>query len=469
MKTRDGRPAREPTVDRPTAGAPSPENPLMSQALEVDLKQIIVSSGPFGPQEIERITTAMAEDPSQFRSLREAVEELEAQPQQTPASAVRLGVCYYLIGRAARAAEFLANSDGGALARFYLAKCASELENHSAAAENFDKAAKAGYDANLCALGKSQAQRRDGDPQAALKTLDNLSGPIEQTADYLAERAATVAAIGGNPQEVVALYERAVDVDDKHPAALFGLAMENDRRGNDHTALSLYERSVARFPAQIGSLINLGLMYEDLHHYDRARMCFQRVINSHPSHPRARLFLKDVEASRDMYYDEEAQRRRDRLGQILGIPVTDFELSVRSRNCLQKMGIETLGDLTQTTEQELLASKNFGETSLVEIREMLHSKGLSLGQFSHERREEEPDFTYETLSPDERALLERPIADLNLSVRARKCMVRLGISTVGELLRRTGDELLESKNFGVTSLNEVREKLSLQGLKLRGE
>jgi DNA-directed RNA polymerase subunit alpha len=56
-----------------------------------------------------------------------------------------------------------------------------------------------------------------------------------------------------------------------------------------------------------------------------------------------------------------------------------------------------------------------------------------------------------------------------LSVRARKCMVRLGISTVGELLRRTGDELLECKNFGVTSLNEVREKLAVHSLKLRGD
>ena len=69
----------------------------------------------------------------------------------------------------------------------------------------------------------------------------------------------------------------------------------------------------------------------------------------------------------------------------------------------------------------------------------------------------------------ERALLDRPIADLNLSVRARKCMVRLGLTTIGELLRRTGDDLLECKNFGVTSLNEVREKLPIMGLKLRGD
>ena len=54
-------------------------------------------------------------------------------------------------------------------------------------------------------------------------------------------------------------------------------------------------------------------------------------------------------------------------------------------------------------------------------------------------------------------------------MRARKCMVRLNIQTVGELVRRTGDELLECKNFGVTSLNEVREKLTQYGIKLRGD
>jgi DNA-directed RNA polymerase subunit alpha len=151
------------------------------------------------------------------------------------------------------------------------------------------------------------------------------------------------------------------------------------------------------------------------------------------------------------------------------VPVTDFELSVRSRNCLQKMGVMTLGDLTTTSEQELLSSKNFGETSLVEIKEMMASKGLELGQFATEKARTEMEFEPTNISPDEQALLGKPIADLNLSVRARKCMIRLGVATIGELLRRTGDELLECKNFGVTSLNEVREKLTTHGLKLRGD
>jgi DNA-directed RNA polymerase subunit alpha len=48
-------------------------------------------------------------------------------------------------------------------------------------------------------------------------------------------------------------------------------------------------------------------------------------------------------------------------------------------------------------------------------------------------------------------------------------MVRLGLNTVGELVRKSGDDLLECKNFGVTSLNEVREKLTGHALKLRGD
>ncbi len=120
----------------------------------------------------------------------------------------------------------------------------------------------------------------------------------------------------------------------------------------------------------------------------------------------------------------------------------------------------TLGDLCRCTEQELLASKNFGETSLVEIKEMLATKGLRLGQYAQERPAAER-IEPEILSADEQAMLARPIAELNLSVRARKCMIRLGINTLGDLVRRTGDDLLECKNFGVTSLNEVREKLTV--------
>ena len=440
----------------------------MAQGLETDLRQWVLDNDTFGPREIAQMVDAIAEDFSCYRTLREAVGELEMREDQSPASNVRLGVCLYLLGRSRRAVPVLERGDGGALAHFYLAKASYGLEDHSAAVESYDAAAKAGYDSDSCALGRAEAQRYNAELDAALATLDGLSGAVEQTAEYLYQRGATVAMLGGNPEEVVALYQRAVDADGSHSGALFGLALENDRRGNDDEALELYQRSVGRFPPHAGALLNLGLMYEDREQYEQAVECYQRILDVYPDHPQVRLFLKDAQASGDMYYDEDAQRRRDRMSQVLSIPVTDFELSVRSRNCLQKMGISSLGDLCRCTEQELLASKNFGETSLIEIREMLSSKGLSLGQLAPEKHTLEM-FEPDSLSADEQALLARPIADLSLSVRARKCMIRLGITTIGELLRRTGDELLECKNFGVTSLNEVRDKLTVHGIKLRGD
>jgi len=440
----------------------------MAQAVETDVKQLVLLNGTFGPGEVQKISDAIATDVGQYRMFREAVGQLEARDDHTPASMVRLGVCQYLLGRYRRAIESLKKGDGGAMAKFYLGKALFADEQYDLACEYYAAAKQAGYNSDDCALAQAEALRYGGKPNQALRLLDSLSGAVEQTAEYLYQRGATVAALGENPNEVVALYERAVEADRNHPGALFGLALENDRRGNDETALELYKRSVSRFPPHFGALLNLGVLYEDRDEFDRAVQCYQRILDSYPNHPRARLFYKDALASRDMYYDEEAQKRRDRMSQILNIPVTDFELSVRSRNCLQKMGIMTLGDLCRTTEQELLSSKNFGETSLIEIKEMLSSKGLKLGQLAAERRAAEI-YEPETLSADEQALLARPISDLSLSVRARKCMIRLGITTIGELIRRTGDELLECKNFGVTSLNEVREKLAQHGLRLRGD
>lgn len=440
-----------------------------AQVMMVDVREVVLSNSSFGPQEIQGIVRAITDDASRHAVLRDAVNELAARGEQTPASAVRLGVCCYLLGRYDQAEQTLAKADGGAVAHFYLGKTKAEQGKHRDAMACYESARTAGYDADACALAIAEAYRCSGNAQQALAILDQMFGPVEQTADYLYQRGATVAAIGGNPQEVTALFERAVDTDRRHSGALFGLALENDRRGNDEEALQLYQRAAECYPTYIGVLLNLGVLYEDFQQYDRAQQCYQRILEQFPDHPRAWLYLKDASASRDMFYDEEALKRQDRLTQILSVPVSDFELSVRSRNCLQRMGIRTLGDLARTTEAELLSSKNFGETSLVEIRDMLTSKGLQLGQFAHERPEQEAPVDLSHLSVEEQALLNRPISDLNLSVRARKCMVRLGLTSIGELVRKTGDDLLECKNFGVTSLNEVKEKLGQYNLKLRGE
>ncbi|HMO13320.1 MAG TPA: DNA-directed RNA polymerase subunit alpha C-terminal domain-containing protein [Pirellulaceae bacterium] len=438
-------------------------------SVDTTLRDIVLSNSSFGPAEIETIVGKITTDFTQFNELRDLANQLESQHERSPATNVRLGVARYLLGNYDSAIEILNNSDSGALAYFYKGKAYFSLNRFEEAIQCFSSANTGGYDNDKCSLSIAECKRHLGQLTEAMTILDNMFGPIEQTAEYLYQRGATIALIGNNPEEVVRLYERAIEADGRHAGALFGLGLENDRRGNDERAIELYQRAAAVFPTNVGVLLNLGILYEDHDQYDRARQCYDRILEHDPLNDRARLFRLDAMASMDGHYDYEDEQRRERLQQVLNIPVAQFELSVRSRNCLQRMGIATLGDLARVTEQELLNSKNFGETSLVEIREMLAQKGLSIGQLTSESSTKEEPVDFSHLSQEEQALFERPIGDLNLSVRARKCMTRLGLTTFGELVRKSGDELLECKNFGVTSLNEIREKLTNFGMKLRGD
>ena len=69
----------------------------------------------------------------------------------------------------------------------------------------------------------------------------------------------------------------------------------------------------------------------------------------------------------------------DRVREYLDRSIDELELSVRSYNCLKNAGIESVRDLVQRTEPELLKTKNFGRKSLNEIKELLADMKLSLG------------------------------------------------------------------------------------------
>ena len=64
---------------------------------------------------------------------------------------------------------------------------------------------------------------------------------------------------------------------------------------------------------------------------------------------------------------------------VLLRPIDDLELTVRSANCLKAESIYYIGDLVQRTEVELLKTPNLGKKSLTEIKDVLHTRGLSLG------------------------------------------------------------------------------------------
>jgi DNA-directed RNA polymerase subunit alpha len=276
----------------------------------------------------------------------------------------------------------------------------------------------------------------------------------------------------GNHAKAVEFYERALNENPDHELACFNLAVLYDRRAEDAKAIELYERICTSPPVHLNALMNLAVLYEDNNHYDEAHRCLDAILRTDPNHNRARLYMKDVESARSMYYDEDAERRGGQRNAVLEIPITDFELSVRSRNCLKKMNIKSLGDLLRTTEQELLSYKNFGETSLNEIKALLASKGLRLGQAAEEKQGAIVPGGLPRRAPVVAGnvpaeLMNKSVADLELSVRSRKALQRLNINSLAELASRTEDELLGCKNFGHTSLNEIKQQLGSFGLGLR--
>jgi DNA-directed RNA polymerase subunit alpha len=269
----------------------------------------------------------------------------------------------------------------------------------------------------------------------------------------------------GLHEKAVDFYERALNENPDHELACFRLAVLYDRQADDAKAIELYERLCTSQPVHLNALVNLAILYEDNNHYEEARRCLRAVVDTNPNHSRARLFLKDVESARSMYIDED--NRDEKQSTVLSIPITDFELSVRSRNCLKKMNIKNLGDLLKVTEPELLSFKNFGETSLSEIKALLTAKNLRLGQALEDPRGAPKRPLPPSLTNIPNDVLNKSVSDLELSVRSRKALQRLNINTIGELAGRTEAELLGCKNFGQTSLNEIKQQLGSFGLALR--
>ncbi|MDO8141311.1 MAG: DNA-directed RNA polymerase subunit alpha C-terminal domain-containing protein, partial [Candidatus Brocadiales bacterium] len=164
-----------------------------------------------------------------------------------------------------------------------------------------------------------------------------------------------------------------------------------------------------------------------------------------------------------MYYDEEVSKKQGKESEVLNIPISDFELSVRSKNCLEKMNIRTLKDLTRITEADLLSFKNFGETSLNEIKIILSQKGLRLGQALEGYSEAD---LFGKINKDQDEDLIETISELGLSTRCRNALSNAGIETIGDIQEKTEEELLQ-EGVKENYLDELKEALSKVGLSLK--
>ncbi|MGE0712019.1 MAG: DNA-directed RNA polymerase subunit alpha C-terminal domain-containing protein [Planctomycetota bacterium] len=377
--------------------------------------------------------------------------------------AMKKGICCLILGKTQQAMELLKQAHPSEeLASIFLGKCLLDLDRVPEALVMYREALAKHADSRPIAYGLVFAMLRHGEQEEGVQVLDRAEERFGRDVETVFLRG-FASELQGEYGVAKDAYETVIDQVPQHPHALFRLARWHQTWGDDDEAIDLYEKIRQARPTYANAVLNLGNLYEDIQRYDVAIECYRQVLDSIPNHARAVMFLQDAQASKTMYYDEEGERRADRQSAILKIPVTDFELSVRSRNCLNKMNIKTLGDLIQMTEQDLLAHKNFGETSLMEVKQMLAQKGLRLGEGKIEGGFRAPTQVMEV----DDTIRDQPIETLMLSVRSQKCMERLGLRTIGQLTSRTEAELLSAKNFGATSLTEIKEKLEERGLRLK--
>ena len=328
----------------------------------VNVREILSTKGPMSAEEFAQLRRAIASD--QIIQVRQDIESLlrEVEAGGAAAHAVRAGIGAYLIAQHAVAERLLSGVAGDGIALYVLGLTYLSLNRPKDADAKFTAAAKAGYDTVECTLKRAGTLRERGNLDEAEAALKQSGLEGARRADY-SYQMGCILSDRGDTYGAIEYFERAVDMDPHHSQALFRLAGENALHGNDEEAVRLYEQSLSRPPFYLGALLNLGLLYEDKNNFAAAAFCFRRILAFDPTHERALMYMKDIEATSEMYYDDDSARNQARLAQLLSRPVTDFELSVRSRNCLAGMNIITLGDLTKVTEPELLEGKNFGETS----------------------------------------------------------------------------------------------------------
>lgn len=437
----------------------------MEPITEIEVANLFADKLP-SMEQISQLTAFV--NSSQISQIEFAEKVEENMSKTSPRKCLATGIGLFILGKNEEAIVKLNKSKDSKEKYMYLAFAFRRLGQFDSAIENLQKSLKFEADNLSVALEKVSTYRQAFNFEAAEKELKACSNFEKVSAEYHYQLA-RLRDSQGEYEQAVENYKTALDLSPNHQKSLFYLAYRCDLRGNEDEAIDYYKQIASANPVYVSALMNLTVLYEDAGKFDKAAVCIEKVLKHHPNHARARLFKKDIESSRTMFYDEEKEKKISRTAQILETPISDFELSVRSRNCLRKMKIRTLGDLLKISEAELLSYKNFGETSLREIKVILESKSLQLTMpiEEHQHPLETGDYSFAEGQPENEELLRNSIDALQLSVRARKCVEKLNIKTMGDLVRRTEAELLGCKNFGVTSLNEIKKAINAIGLSLR--
>ncbi|HZE97492.1 MAG TPA: DNA-directed RNA polymerase subunit alpha C-terminal domain-containing protein [Planctomycetota bacterium] len=382
---------------------------------------------------------------------------------------IRKGTAKWLLGRSEEAIQLLAAARPSKERSYVLGVSYLEAGRPQDALVALKEASDADASDPHISAAYCEAKIRAGKYDEAETHVDKLLKKEGATGLYLK---GLLADFQGYRDEALKAYEKALEVEPGHASSLFRLAYIMDLTGDDSRALELYEQLRKLRPMHVNTVMNLGVLYEDRGEYERAIQCYQTVLDYFPGHARAQLYLKDAQASLTMFYDEDAARREAKVAQILAQPVAEISFSPRVRTALQKLGVNSLADLVAKSEEDLLQIPNFGRTSLRELKEFLSSKGLSLASASGPGGVVEPateEVPIVAEGPVSEETLKKNLSDLEWSGRIRKVYEKMGVVTIGDLLKRTEKDLLKSKNLGVTSIKEIRKKLGQLGVSMKPE
>ena len=412
------------------------------------------------PRSAQVLTASQRPTLAQIRLLRRvAVQDVEERRKLAAAlqdglggvkddAKVRKGILAFALGHFSDAEEAIDGAD--AYNQALLGLIYHELGEYADAKTHFTVAAKGMPEAKV----ELVRALLDGDLiDEAEKALTSVADGADR--EFLTGR---LNEAKGNTEAAIKAYEAALEKEPEHVEAAFQLGVLLDRIGDDDMALEYYSVCADVHPHFVPGITNLGILYEERGESNAAIDCFRQVLAYNARDRRALMLLRDAKSSRTMYYDEREERERERMEKIMRTPVNDFELSVRSRNCLAKMNIFTLGDLLKITEQEMLSYKNFGETSLKEVKEMLAARNLRLGMFR--------DGEERSISKADQKVLGESVEKLELGNKSLAMLEGLGVSRIGDLAQYSDLDLYKAPGSGQSVVQELSTALGAFGVSL---
>ncbi len=137
---------------------------------------------------------------------------------------------------------------------------------------------------------------------------------------------------------------------------------------------------------------------------------------------------------------------------------------VKANYNVEKTRVEDSGDYDKLTIEVWTNGSIYPKEAIGMASKMLIDHLQTIVELSETEIEE--DFMVERKSEEKNRNLEKPIEDLDLSVRSYNCLKRAGIHTIGELIEKTEEDMMKVRNLGKKSLKEVKQKLEEMNLSL---